>query len=173
MESAPPDVEPRWLDDDELDAWRRFSSLLVALSAELDAQMQRRADLSEFEYHVLAGLSEAPDRTMRISALAGFAHGSLSRLSHLLKRLEQRGWVRREQCRSDGRATNAILTDAGYAKVVAAAPIQLEIVRHLVIDALTPTQLHQLGEMSGLMLSRVGRPPDCLQDKPQDCHPDC
>jgi DNA-binding MarR family transcriptional regulator len=169
MESEPPGVEPRWLDDGELDAWRQFSSLLVALSAELDAQMQRRVDLSEFEYHVLAGLSEAPERTMRISTLADFAHGSLSRLSHLLKRLEQRGWVRREQCRSDGRATNAILTDAGYAKVVAAAPVQLEVVRHLVIDVLTPTQLRQLGEMSGRMLSRVGRPQACHPDRPQGC----
>jgi DNA-binding MarR family transcriptional regulator len=169
MESETPVIEPRWLDDSELDAWRRFSSLLIALSAELDAQMQRRADLSEFEYQVLAGLSEAPDRTMRISTLADFAHGSLSRLSHLLKRLEQRGWVRREQCRSDGRATNAILTDAGYAKVVAAAPDQVEVVRHLVIDALTPTQLRQLGEMSSRMLSRVKRPPNCHPDKHQDC----
>jgi DNA-binding MarR family transcriptional regulator len=155
MSTEPGAAPPRWLDSGELAAWRGFSALLVSLSAELDAQMQRRADLSEFEYHVLAGLSEAPDRTMRMSILAEFAHGSLSRLSHLIKRLEQRGWVRREPCPDDGRSTHAILTDAGWAKVVEAAPHQLEIVRHLVVDALTPTQLRQLGEMSTRMLARV------------------
>lgn len=159
MMSTEPAAVPPWLDAGELDAWRAFSALLVTLSAELDAQMQRRADLSEFEYHVLAGLSEAPDRTMRISTLADFAHGSLSRLSHLIKRLEQRGWVRREQCKGDGRATNAILTDAGWAKVLEAAPHQLDIVRSLVVDALTPTQLRQLGEMSTRILARVERQP--------------
>ena len=157
MSTEPADAPPCWLDAAELEAWRGFSALLVSLSAELDSQMQRRADLSEFEYHVLAGLSEAPDRTMRISILADFAHGSLSRLSHLIKRLEQRGWVRREQCPGDGRSTNAVLTDAGWAKVLEAAPHQVEVVRHLVIDALTPTQLRQLGEMSTRMLARVER----------------
>src|SRR4051794_32341222 len=117
MGTEPATAPPRWLSDGELEAWRGFSALLVSLSAELDARMQRRADLSEFEYHVLAGLSEAPNRTMRMGALADFAHGSLSRLSHLIKRLERRGWVRRAPCPSDGRSTNAILTDAGWAKV--------------------------------------------------------
>ena len=78
---------------EQLQAWRAFSAMMVILSAELDAQMQRREGLNEFEYNVMAGLSEAPGRTVRISQLAAATNGSLSRLSHLISRLEARGWA--------------------------------------------------------------------------------
>src|SRR3712207_1504244 len=97
----PPAAEPPWLDGEQLDAWLRFAGVLVLLPAELDGQMHRQAGITHFEYVVLARLSEAPGRTMRISDLAGLARGSLSRLSHLIKRLERRGWVRREPCPRD------------------------------------------------------------------------
>jgi DNA-binding MarR family transcriptional regulator len=148
-------AEPNWLDERQLEAWLRFAGLLVVLPAELDAEMQRHHGLTQFEYGVLAGLSEQPDGTMRISVLAQFARGSLSRLSHLIKRLERRGWVRREPDPEDGRYTNAILTDEGYAKVVAAAPSQVDLVRRLVVDALTPAQLRQLGEISARISDRI------------------
>jgi DNA-binding MarR family transcriptional regulator len=87
--------------------------------------------------------------------LATLARASLSRLSHVVKRLEQRGWVRRETCTEDGRRTNAILTDEGRAKVVASTPGYAETVRALVIDALTPTQLHQLRDIAEEILGRI------------------
>jgi DNA-binding MarR family transcriptional regulator len=142
------DREPRWLDEEQLTDWLAFERLQVRLRAELDTEMQRMAGLTQFEYSVLAGLSEQPDRTMRISTLAQFTNGSLSRMSHLIKRLEGRGWVRRELDPRDGRYTNAILTDAGWDKVVATAPGHVELVRRLVVDALTPAQMRQLGEIS-------------------------
>lgn len=137
-----------WLDEQQLRSWMRFAALLVVLPGELDGEMQRTAGITQFEYTVLAGLSEAPDRTLRISSLARFSQGSLSRMSHLIKRLEKRGWIRRELDPADGRYTNAILTDEGWAKVVATAPGHVETVRRLVVDALTPAQLHQLGDIS-------------------------
>jgi DNA-binding MarR family transcriptional regulator len=139
--------EPRWLTDDEQQAWRALAVVLVKLPAALDAQLQRDSGISHFEYMVLAGLSEAPNRTLRMSELAVFASGSLSRLSHVVKRLEQRRWVRRETCPGDGRATNAVLTEAGWQKVVAAAPGHVETVRELVIDPLTKAQLDRLREI--------------------------
>lgn len=142
------DREPRWLDQQQLTDWLAFERLQVRLRAELDTEMQRLAGLTQFEYSVLAGLSEQPDRTMRISTLAQLTNGSLSRMSHLIKRLEGRGWVRRELDPCDGRYTNAILTDAGWDKVVATAPGHVELVRRLVVDALTPAQMRQLGEIS-------------------------
>ncbi len=148
-------VEPKWLDDQQLEAWLRFARVLVALPAELDSEMQRRAGVTQFEYAVMAGLSESPGRAMRISTLADYARGSLSRLSHLINRLERRGWIRRELDPEDGRYTNAILTDDGYAKVVATAPGQVELVRRLVIDALTPAQLRQLGDISARIMTRI------------------
>jgi DNA-binding MarR family transcriptional regulator len=145
-----------WLDDKQLKEWMSFSALLIVLPGELDSEMQRRAGMTQFEYLVMAGLSEAPGRTMRMSALAQLSRGSISRMSHLIKRLEKRGWVRRETDRTDGRYTNAVLTDEGYAKVVETAPGQLELVRRLVVDVLTPAQLGRLGEISGRLLDGMG-----------------
>lgn len=147
--------EANWLDDKQLREWMRFSALLIVLPGELDGEMQRLAGMTQFEYTVLAALSENPGRTMRISTLAQLARGSLSRMSHLIKRLEKRGWVRREPDPTDGRYTNAILTDAGYAKVVETAPGQVELVRRLVVDVLTPTQLSRLGEISSRVLGGI------------------
>jgi DNA-binding MarR family transcriptional regulator len=117
--------------------------------------MQRDSGLSHFEYLVLANLSEAPGRTRRMSALAALANGSLSRLSHVVKRLEARGWVRRQPCPQDGRYTDAVLTDAGYDKVVASAPGHVEAVRTLVLDALTGDELDRLGDIARRVLDRL------------------
>lgn len=146
---------PRWLNAGELESWLPVGGLLLKLPAALDAQMQRDSGLSHFEYLVLANLSEAPERTRRMSALAALANGSLSRLSHVVKRLEARGWVERKACPSDGRYTNARLTDAGWEKVLASAPGHVEAVRRLVLDALTPAELAQLGEMAKRILTRL------------------
>ena len=91
--------EPRWLDTEESQAWVALAGTLVRLPAALDAQLRRDAGISHFEYQVLALLSEAPDRTLRMSALATLAEGSLPRLSQVVARLEQRGWVRRTPIR--------------------------------------------------------------------------
>ena len=146
---------PRWLSAEELRAWLPLGGLLLKLPAALDAQMQRDSGLSHFEYLVLASLSEAPERTRRMSALAALANGSLSRLSHVVKRLETRGWVERRTCPSDGRYTNAVLTDAGWEKVVASAPGHVEAVRTLILDTLTTAELDQLGGMARRILDRL------------------
>jgi DNA-binding MarR family transcriptional regulator len=148
-------TEPRWLDDEERDAWLQIAGLIIRLPAALETQLQRDAAMSHFEYAVLARLSEAPRRTLRMSTLAAFANGSLSRLSHVVKRLENRGWVYREPCRDDGRSTNATLTDAGYAALAEAAPAHVEIVRRLVIDALSRTELRQMGAAARRVLEAV------------------
>src|SRR4051794_39344159 len=116
----------------------KLSVVLMRLPQELDAQLQRDAGLSWFEYLILAGLSEAPERTLRMSRLAVRASGSLARLSHGVARLERRGWVVRRPCPEDGRYTNATLTDAGWEKIVATAPGHVETVRRLVVEALGP-----------------------------------
>jgi DNA-binding MarR family transcriptional regulator len=149
------DSEPRWLSAEERAGWLALIGVLVKLPTALDAQLQRDAGLNHFEYTVLVGLSEADGRVLRMSDLAGFTGGSLSRLSHVVKRMEQRGWVRREPCPEDGRFTNAILTDAGWDKMVATAPGHVDHVRRLVIDALTPAQTAQLRDIGQLILHRV------------------
>jgi DNA-binding MarR family transcriptional regulator len=106
---------------------------------------------------VLAGLSDQPEHTMRMSRLAILANAELSRLSHLITRLERRGFVRREPDPTDGRFTNAILTDAGYAHLVAAAPGHVTRVQELVIDALDNTALGTLQECSERIVARIDK----------------
>jgi DNA-binding MarR family transcriptional regulator len=147
--------EPRWLDAEEQQAWRALASALVRLPAALDAQLRRDAGISHFEYQALALLSEAPGRTLRMSALATLAGGSLPRLSQVVARLEQRGWVRRTPDPADGRYTLATLTGQGQAKVTQAAPGHAKEVRRLVLDPLTKTQSRQLRKISRRIIRAI------------------
>lgn len=151
-------AETRWLTNDEQHAWRKLAAVTEMLPAALESQLQRDADLTHFGYWVMAMLSEAPNRSLRMSELAAMSHGSQSRLSHLIVRLEDRGWVRRERAGEDGRGFLAVLTEAGYAKVVETAPGHVEEVRTLVFDVLTPEQVGQLDAICAVLLARL-RPP--------------
>jgi DNA-binding MarR family transcriptional regulator len=144
----------RWLSADERQAWLGLAGVSLLLPTLLDSQLQREAGLTTFEYLVMAMLSEAPDRTIQLKTLAGLASGSLSRLSHTVTRLEKRGWVQRAASRSDGRVRVAVLTEEGYAKVVATAPGHVEAVRQVVFDCLGP---HQVGQLSAIMQAILGR----------------
>jgi DNA-binding MarR family transcriptional regulator len=150
-----PAGEPRWLDADERAAWLSLAGVMVRLPAALDAQLQRDAGLSHFEYMVLAMLSEQPSRTIRMSDLAALTNGSLSRLSHVARRLERQGFLSRRACPEDGRVTNAVLTDAGYAKVVATAPGHVATVRRLVLDVLSTAERGQLRAIGDRILGQV------------------
>ena len=148
-----------WLTDDEQAAWRPFVSLLFRFPALLDAQLQREAGISHFDYMVLSQLSEAPGRTLRMSELAALASGSVSRLSHVVSRLEAKGWVRRESSPGDGRFINAVLTDPGWQKIVETAPGHVAAVRRLLIDALAPEELRSLGQTCAQILKAQGFEP--------------
>jgi DNA-binding MarR family transcriptional regulator len=117
--------------------------------------LQSTAGLTLYEYTVLALLSEADASTLQMSELAAGTFSSLSRLSHVVSRLERRGWVTRQACPGDGRATQAVLTESGLAKVAGAAPDHVHAVRELVVDAITPAQLRQLGAAAAKVGQRV------------------
>lgn len=152
-------AEPRWLDEREQHAWRRLAAVVLKLPSELDRQLQRDAHMSHFEYWVLALLSEAPDRTLQLKELAGQANASYSRLSHVVTRLEERGWVEREPCPDDRRASNAVLTDAGWEKIVASAPGHVEAVRSLVFDGLDDRDVAALARVCDAILERLDARP--------------
>jgi DNA-binding MarR family transcriptional regulator len=149
-------TEPRWLSDEEQRSWRKLAGVLTLLPAALDSQLQRDAGLTHFAYWVLAMLSETPNRALQMTELAQASRSSLSRLSHTVARLEARGWVRRERSPDDARATVAVLTDDGYAKVVETAPGHVEAVRSLVFDVLSATQVSQLATICGALLDELG-----------------
>jgi DNA-binding MarR family transcriptional regulator len=148
-------VDTRWLDDDELDAWVRFIAVVERLPAVLDSQLRRDSALTHYEYFVLATLSEAPGRTLRMTALATRTNATLPRLSHVVSRMEQRGLVQRSPCPQDRRAFNVALTDAGWDTLVAAAPGHVATVREHVIDALSPEQVGQLAQIATALLGRL------------------
>lgn len=158
---------PRWLDDEQQDSWRAFAAAMVKLRWALECQLQHDAGLSFIEYHALARLSEQPGHVMRMSELAEVTNASLSRLSHLIKRLEQRELVRREPDPKDGRFTNAILTRVGLRLLTASAPGHVAKVRELVIDALSPAQLRALRTASERILERIqaGDPEPTIEDQ--------
>jgi len=147
--------EPRWLSTDEGEAWIALSWLMFKLPGSFDAQLQRDSGISFFEYLVLAGLSMSPGRKLRMSDLAQFVNGSLSRLSNVAKRLEERGWIFREPCAGNGRFVEAVLTEAGWEVVVQAAPGHVEAVRQYVFDALRPEQVAQLRDIGRQVAEQV------------------
>ena len=147
--------EPRWLQNWERDAWLALASLIFKLPGALDAQLLRDNKLTLFDYFVLSSLSMTPGRTRRLSDLAHGVSSSLSRLSNVVKRLEQRGLLRREPDPERPRYTTAVLTDAGGDLVVAAAPGHVAAVRRYVIDGLTKEQVEVLREVACHVAARV------------------
>ena len=156
--SAAPDedrtADSRWLSADEKDAWTGLVALMLLLPGRLESPLQSSSGLTLFEYLVLSHMSEAPDRRLRMSELAFLANGSLSRLSNVVKRFEQRGWVVRSPDPTDGRFTIAALTPTGYEMVVVAAPVHLRSVREIVLDPLDDADRRALVRIASKMRIR-------------------
>jgi DNA-binding MarR family transcriptional regulator len=148
-------VSTSGFDGDEAATWLRLAAVVELLPGVLDSRLRREADLTHFEYVTLAMLSEAPERTLRMSALAAATNATLPRLSHVVSRMEKRGLVQRTACPSDGRASNVRLTDDGQERLIDAAPGHVATVRHLVLDALSREQLAQLSTIADAILGRV------------------
>ena len=145
---------PKWLNPREMKAWRSYiiasRRLLDALDTDLDCH-----DLTMADYEVLAQLSDAPDRRLRMSELAEIAMISKSRLSHRMKVMEQAGWVRRELCEEDRRGSWAIMTDRGWKAIVAAAPSHVSSVRSRFVDHLTTKDQEDLAKIFDRLLVQL------------------
>ena len=146
--------DTQWLTPAEKEAWTGLVSLVLLLPGRLEAPLQRAAGLTLFEYLALSQISETSERQLRMSELAYLANGSLSRLSNVVKRFEQRGWVIRFPDPEDGRYTIVALTDAGCEKVVAAAPTHLDTVRRFVLDPLNATDERALARIAEKLRTR-------------------
>jgi DNA-binding MarR family transcriptional regulator len=149
----------RWLDADEQRTWRAFLTVQRLLFDRLERQLQHDSGLPHAYYEILVRLSEAPDRTLRMSQLADSSLSSRSRLSHAVARLEAAGWVRRRACAEDRRGSFAELTDAGLEKLEDAAPGHVQAVRADLLDALTPAQQRALREISETVVAHLSDGP--------------
>ncbi len=145
----------RWLDEDEQRAWLRLAGVVLKLSPALDSQLQRDSELTHFDYLCLAMLSESDDRRLPMSALAARVNASLSRLSHVVSKLERRGFVARAPSPTSRRVTLAELTEDGWQALVAAAPGHVETVRSLVFEDLSPEDLAALERIAGHIVDRI------------------
>lgn len=149
--------EPRWLSDEEQATWRSVVALFNLLPAQLERVLQQRHGLSLHDYEILVRLSETPDRRMRLSELAGLSQQSKSRLSHQMTRMEKAGLVRRESCPTDRRGAFAVMTDEGYARLVAAAPDHVESVRANLFDQIPADLVPALGKaLEGVAAHLIG-----------------
>jgi DNA-binding MarR family transcriptional regulator len=151
----------RWLDEDEQAAWRGLLRMQVQLHQRLSRALQREAGMSEADYGVLVELSEAPEERLRIFELGSYLQWEKSRLSHHLRRMEERGLVERQECESDRRGAFVVLTEHGRVAIQDAAPKHVAEVRRAFIDALTPRQLDQLQEITTEVLAHLA---DCPED---------
>lgn len=151
-------AETRWLSPDEQRTWRAYLEANRLLNEALDRQLQRDAGMPHTYYEILVRLSDVPGHRLRMSELAHTSLSSRSRLSHAVSRLEERGWVRRESCPTDGRGALAVLTEEGFATLKAAAPAHVAEVRRRLVDRLTPEQMTQLGEISQILCDGLADP---------------
>jgi len=148
-------VQARWLSDEEQQAWRGLLAVNQLLFDALDRQLQADANIPHTYYILLAMLSEAPNRSLRMSELAEITQSSQSRVSHAVARLEEAGWVRRRKVEGDRRGNLAVLTDAGWDVVVRTAPGHVAAVRENLFDQLTREQVQQLHEICSAVLDKL------------------
>jgi DNA-binding MarR family transcriptional regulator len=156
-------TEPKWLSESEYAAWMVLIGLMHKLPGALDSQLRRDADLTHFEYAVLATLSAATNRTSSMTDIATFASCSLSRLSHVVSRMEARGWVKRSPSPTNGRVTLVKLAAPGMKKLSASAPGHVCEARRLVFDALCEEQLASLSTIGTAILQRI----DAVAEQPE------
>jgi DNA-binding MarR family transcriptional regulator len=148
-------TEPRWLDAQERRAWLALLSVTTLLPAALDAHLTQLNKLSLFDYNVLAMLSEAEGRMLPMKELASRTSASLSRLSHVVTKLQGRGWIDRRPCPDDARVTTAHLTDAGWETIADLAPEHVQRVRQLVFDALGADDVARLADIGEKIVGRL------------------
>lgn len=148
-------MDVRWLRHDELTAWVRLAAVVELLPGVLDGQLRRDAGLMHYEYFVLAMLSEAPGRMLSMTSLAARTNATTARLSHVARRLQDRGLIDRFPCPQDARVTNVRLTAAGWDTVRQAAPGHVTTVRSSVIDGLTAQEVRQLARIAESILTRL------------------
>lgn len=145
----------RWLDADQLASWRAYLRGAALLQDALNRDVEAQAGLALSEYEVLVRLSEAPDSTVRMSALADDLVHSRSRLTHMVSRLEARGLVERRACPEDGRGVNCVLTRLGRRTLAAASPTHLQGVRSYFVDVLEPEELAVVGRVMARIADRL------------------
>ena len=161
-------TDPRWLSAEERRAWLALLSVTTLLPAALDAHLMSLGRLSLFDYNVLAMLSEADGRSLPMKELAARTSASLSRLSHVVTKLQSRGWIDRQPSPDDARVTNAHLTDLGWETIADLAPEHVERVREIVFDGLGAEDARRLGDIAEKIVAQLDEASWIFRDSERD-----
>ncbi|MET7874682.1 MarR family winged helix-turn-helix transcriptional regulator [Streptomyces cyaneofuscatus] len=153
------DASPRWLTPEQQAAWDGFIRMQEKLIGRLSRQVQADSHMSPADYLVLAKLTEAGGR-MRLTDLAKLVEWEKSRMSHQVGRMAKRGLVAKEECADDGRGSLVVATPAGRTAIEEAAPVHVDHVRRLFVDALTQEELDTLARISHRVLAHMEKQPD-------------
>jgi DNA-binding MarR family transcriptional regulator len=141
--SAPP------LDEREMAAWHALIHAHHRIVRQLEAELEAEHGMTLPAYEVLAHLSEAPERRLRMSDLATYAVLTPSGLTRLVDKLVRDGLVERARCAGDARVVYAVLTPAGLARLKTAYPTHLRGVRSHLVDRLDSAQLQAIADALG------------------------
>jgi DNA-binding MarR family transcriptional regulator len=136
---------------------RAFGRVEILLARAVDADMIREQHLPLSEYTTLQVLSESPAQQLRMNELAVACGFSLSGMSRIVHRLESLELVERVRCVDDGRGFNAVLTDAGLARLRKAWPSNLASVRRHIFD-----------HLEGIDLAPITRALELIADAPKN-----
>ena len=137
--------------------WRSFIETTEQLRSTLAARLQTESGLSPGDYAVLLALHEGDNHRSRSSALAERIGWERSRLSHHLGRMERRALIRREECMTDSRGAEIVLTETGLDAFRRASVPHLRAIRELFVDALTPEQLDAVQDIAATLRARLAR----------------
>ena len=148
-------TEAQWLTTPEQRMWRSFHRMCRALDRGLERQLADGAGLSSADFEVLVPLSEAPDRRLRARELGRTVNWDRSRLSHHLRRMEQRDLIERLDCPGDARGTIIALTPGGWSLIQAAAPAHVAAVRAYVFDVLTPAEVQTFTDLTERIADQI------------------
>ncbi|TDC76647.1 MarR family winged helix-turn-helix transcriptional regulator [Streptomyces hainanensis] len=151
---------PRWLTSEQKAAWDSFIRMQETLIGRLSRRIQADSGMSASDYIVLVSLTERGGGRMRFLELAKSVEWEKSRMSHQVGRMRKRGLVAREECPDDGRGAFIVATPAGYRAIGEAAPLHVEHVRRLFIEALTQEELDTLARISNRVLAHMEKQPD-------------
>jgi DNA-binding MarR family transcriptional regulator len=153
-------TDPRWLDETQQRAWRKYMSMQAQLNARLNRQLQADSKLSLSDFEVLVQLTDNPSHKVRMFEVAQALQWEKSRLSHHLVRMQKRGLVAREECPSDARGAFIVLTPEGRTAIEEAAPQHVDTVRRLFFEGMTEEQISTLATMSEAILKRLAAEED-------------
>lgn len=148
-------TEPRWLTPAEMRAWLAYRRMRALLDLQITRDLAADSGLSDADYDVLSTVSTPPEHRMRLGELAARIRWSVSRLSHHVSRMEQRGLVVREDCADDGRGATVVLTDAGWAAIQSAAVHHVASVREHFVDLLDPAEIDAFAEIAEKVVAHL------------------